>query len=159
VAAACLAAICAAAALAEAAPAPGAAPFVVHVVREIVANRYGALWSELDPAQRSVVRRGVYVRCESLTPVPGRLASIQVLSLRAQPVVVPGLGHAVASTAVRFRVVVAVGSGRVAVTSTIHAVRAGGRWTWFLAAPHYRAYAASSCPGAASPRQTSDQGA
>lgn len=136
---------------AGASPAPGAAPFVAHVVHEIVANRYGALWSELEPAQRAVVPRGVYVRCESLTAVPGRLVSIRVLSVRAQPVVVPGLVRAVASIAVRIRTVVAVGSGRVTVTHTIHAVRAGGRWAWFLAGPNYRAYAAGSCPGAAPP--------
>lgn len=133
------------------APAPGAAPFVVHVAREIVANRYGSLWAELHPAQRSVLPRDVYVRCESLTPVPGRLASIRVLSVRAQPVAVPGLARHVAGDAVRIRLVVAVDGGRVTVTHTIHAVRAGGRWTWFLAAERYRAYLDGGCPGAAPP--------
>ncbi|MGZ4388586.1 MAG: hypothetical protein ACXVZL_04315, partial [Gaiellaceae bacterium] len=133
------------------APAPGAAPFVVHVARELVANRYEALWAELHPAQRSVLPRDAYVRCESLTPVPGRLASIRVLSVRAEPAAVPGLARPVPSTAVRIRLVVAVGGGRGTVVHTIHALRAPGRWTWFLAAPRYDAYLAGGCPGTAPP--------
>lgn len=145
------AALLAAHAHASPAPVPGAAPFVVHVVRETIANRYGPLWDELHPAQQAVLPRRVYVRCESLSPVPGKLASVHVLSVRHELVNVPGALRPLPSTAVEVRVVVAVMGGRVAVTHTYHAVRAAGRWTWFLAAARFGAYAAGSCPGAPQP--------
>jgi hypothetical protein len=64
--------------------------FLKRVVREIAANQYGSAWESLDPVQQALVPMTEYVRCESLSPIPGRLTSIQVIALRDQLIRVAG---------------------------------------------------------------------
>jgi hypothetical protein len=125
----------------------GAARFTEHVVRLVAANRYAAAWTLLYPAHRDLVSRSAYARCESLSPIPGRLASVRVLSVASGRVRVAGEDAALPGASVQVRLVI-TGLARVVVTHTFHAVRADGRWTWILPPSRYRLYLRGSCPGA-----------
>jgi hypothetical protein len=125
----------------------GASAFTVHVVRLIAANRYSEAWTLLYPAHRTIVSRAAYARCESLSPIPGRLESVRVLSVTREAVPVPGQDATVPGESVRLRIVI-VGLGRVVVTHTFHAVRADRRWTWILPPERYLLYLRGRCPDA-----------
>ena len=96
--------------------------FLSHVVRLLVANRYADAWQSLDPADRQLAPEPVYVACESLTPIPGRLASLRALHV----------GHDRVGVAVRFRLRIAEAGFTTTVVLTAHAVVAGRRWAWIL---------------------------
>lgn len=124
---------------------PDAAGFTVRVVRLIAANRYAEAWTLLYPGHRGVVAQSSYSSCESLSPIPGRLQSVQVLSVRNERVPVPGQDEPIPGASVEVRIVI-VGVGRVVVTPTFHAVRADGHWTWILPNSRYRLYLHGRCP-------------
>jgi hypothetical protein len=120
----------------------GAVPFVARVVRATVANRYRETWTSLDPAQQHLVPRDVYVRCESGSPIPGRLRSLRVLKDGPATVRVPGRGT-VAGWAVRLRLVIAAPQLPLAVVvHTFHAIRVNGDWRWYLPAHRLALYGA-----------------
>ena len=125
----------------------GAAAFTAHVVRLIAANRYAEAWTLLYPAHRGIVSRFAYARCESLSPIPGRLASVRVLSVTSEPVRVPGEQDPVPGASIRLRLVI-VGLSRVVVTHTFHVVRLDRRWTWILPTSRYGLYLRGRCPDA-----------
>ena len=125
----------------------GAARFTAQVVRLIAANRYAEAWTLLYPAHRVVVGQAAYASCESLSPIPGRLQSVQVLSVRNERVPIPGEDEPIPGASVKVRIVI-VGLGRVVVTPTFHAVRADGHWTWILPSSRYRLYLHGRCPDA-----------
>jgi hypothetical protein len=126
---------------------PDAGGFTVRVVRLIAANRYAEAWTLLYPAHRVIVGQSAYSSCESLSPIPGRLQSVQVLSVRNERVPVPGEDEPMPGASVKVRIVI-VGVGRVVVTPTFHAVRADGHWTWILPTSRYRLYLHGRCPDA-----------
>ena len=53
--------------------------FLKGVVRQIAGNQYARVWESLAPAQKRLVPKGEYVRCESASPIPGRLTSLKVV--------------------------------------------------------------------------------
>lgn len=119
-----------------------AVPFISHVVRATAANRYRETWTTLDPAQQQLVPRDVYVRCESRSPIPGRLRSLRVLGSGPATLQVPADGT-LAGWAVRLRLVIAAPAFPPAVVvHTFHAVRVGGNWHWYLSQQRLALYGA-----------------
>lgn len=111
--------------------------FLRRVVSEIAANQYATAWRTLAPAQQRLVSRAAYVACESLSPIPGKLASLTVVKVFKEPVTVAGPESAdVQATAVTFRIEIVGAALRdsVVVQHTVHAVEASGRWAWILPA-------------------------
>jgi len=121
--------------------------FLEGVVRQIAANHYAKAWQTLAPAQQRFVSRGEYVRCESATPIPGRLDWIKVVRAYEEPVQVAGLGAAVTSRAVTFRLKITepVLQDSVVVTHTVHAVPAGTRWAWILPPSRFALHRSGTC--------------
>jgi hypothetical protein len=107
-------------------PRPEGSPahFLSRIVRLLVANRYSEAWRWLDPADQKLAPEPVYVTCESLTPVLGRLVSLRTLHV----------GHDRIGVAVRFRLRIADEAQMLETTVliTAHAVVAPGRWAWIL---------------------------
>jgi hypothetical protein len=111
---------------ASSAPKPHGSPvrFLARIVRLLAANRYAEAWKWLDPADQKLAPEPVYVACESLSPVPGRLVSLHPLHV----------GRDRLGVAVRFRLEIAE-DGIPQVTTVVlaaHAVVAGRRWAWIL---------------------------
>ena len=122
--------------------------FLKGVVRQIAANDYARAWQSLAPAQQRLVPQPEYVRCESASPIPGRLAWIQVVRAFKEPVTVAGTGaEPVVATAVTFRLKISepVLHEAVVVTHTVHAVPAEGRWAWILPPDRFQLHRSGSC--------------
>ena len=125
-----------------------AVAFLTGVVGDLAANRYDVAWERLAPAQQRLVPRSTYVRCESLSPVPGRLVSIVPRWTRTEEVELPGApSSSVASVAVRFDVRIAgsLEEGFVTVPVTAHALWIDRRWRWMLPARRLQQHRAPSC--------------
>ena len=121
--------------------------FLEGVVRQIARNDFATAWQTLEPAQQRLVPRGEYVRCESLSPIPGHLASLQVLRTFEEPVKVAGSGSgAVDAKAVTFRLTIsAPGLKSEVFTHTVHAVHAGTRWAWILPPKRLQLHRSGTC--------------
>ena len=121
--------------------------FLKGVVRQIAANHYASAWQTLAPAQKRFVPKGEYVRCESASPIPGRLDSLDVVRAYDEPVEVAGLGAAVTAKAVTFRlrIVEPALQDSVVVTDTVHAVPAGNRWAWILPPDRFALHRSGTC--------------
>ncbi len=122
--------------------------FLKGVVRQIVGNQYARAWQTLAPAQQRLVPEREYVRCESASPIPGRLAWIKVVRAYDEPVEVAGAtGAAVSAKAVTFRLKITDPALRdsVVVTHTVHAVPAGSRWAWILPPDRFRLHRSGTC--------------
>src|SRR5262245_7809984 len=120
--------------------------FLEGVVRQIAGNDYADAWQTLAPGQQRLVPRGEYVRCESASPIPGHLASIEVLRSFDEPVKVAGTGSSIDARAVTFRLKISEpGLASVVVTHTVHAVPAGTRWAWILPAHRLQLHRSGTC--------------
>ncbi len=124
---------------------PEAATFAERVVRLVAANRYAEAWQRLYPAHQQLAPQPEYVRCELLSPIPGRLRSVRILHVRNERVHVPGEAEPVDGAAVKVRLVI-TGLADVVVTHTLHAVRVDGRWAWILPQSRYSQYLYGHCP-------------
>jgi hypothetical protein len=135
---------------AERRPAEDPAVFLRGIVSRIAANDYGTVWQKLHPAQQRVATRAVYVRCEQLTPIPGHLDWIRVVSAKDERITVPGDAGMVDSKAVTFRLKLSepVLKQSVVVTKTVHAVAVNGNWRWILTPERFGVYRTKSCPTA-----------
>ena len=122
------------------------AAFAERVVRLVAANRYAEAWDLLDPRQQAFVPRNDYVRCEQLTPIPGRLARLERHGVRDETVRVPGTAQVTTVKGVTLKLVI-TGVTRVTLTHTFHAVAVGGSWRWYLPSARLAAYSAGYCPG------------
>jgi hypothetical protein len=128
--------------------------FLKRVIRQIAANDYERAWETLIPSQQRAVPRATYVRCESASPIPGTLASIEVKAVADSRVQVAGAdSDPVAAKAVtlRLRIVDRTLHESVVITHTVHAVDAGGRWAWILPPNRLQADRASTCGAAPRP--------
>jgi len=122
--------------------------FLRGVVREIAANDYARAWQTLSPGQQLLVPKSEYVRCESASPIPGRLAWIKVVRAYEEPVAVAGTGEEpITSKAVTFRLKITEPSLQtsVVITHTVHAVPAGQRWAWILPANRLELHRSGTC--------------
>jgi hypothetical protein len=124
-----------------------AVAFLSRVVRLIAANRYPEAWRSLNPVDQDAAPLERYVACESLTPVPGHLASLQVLAVANRPVRLTSVAAAIPSVEVTFRIVLAgaVVPEGVVVTHAVHAVAWHGRWTWILPRARVETYSNGGC--------------
>jgi hypothetical protein len=118
---------------------PPASPirFLAGVVRLLAANRYAEAWTSLNPEQQAVAPLEAYVSCESASPIPGKLVSLEALRV----------GHDRTGVAVTFALRIAgspVPEG-VRVVLTAHAVAVGDRWTWILPAARLQLYRSHAC--------------
>ena len=125
---------------------PGA--FVAQLVREIAANDYAGAWATLYPAHQRIASLDAYVACEQLSPIPGKLTSVNVLGVSDRQVQVAGQPAAVSGKAVRVRLAITdAGPDPIVLTHTSHAVAVAGHWTWILPPERFAAYRAGRCPG------------
>jgi len=136
-----------------AAATPQASPvaFLETLIAQVVDNDYGRAWQTLHPAHQLVAPLREYVRCEELSPIPGRLTAIAVVAVRDEQLRIAGAAP-VDSKAVSLRITIrnmATGQ-RQAVATTFHAVAVDGRWRWVLPRPRYALYRANAC-GAGGP--------
>jgi hypothetical protein len=121
--------------------------FLSQTLRLIAANRYAEAWQTLHPLDRAVAPLDAYVRCEALSPIPGRLASLRVLDVRRELVRIAPRAARQPSVAVRFRLTIAgaaVPAG-VVVTPTVHAVAVDGGWAWILPLRRFELYRTNGC--------------
>jgi hypothetical protein len=134
---------------AGASPDAGALTFVRGVARMIAENRYADAWPLLYPAHRDAARLAEFVACERRSPVPGRLVAVHLGTAFGEKTRV-GPTSLVASRAVPVQVVLRdpATSRRTVVRDVVHAVRAGGRWTWILSPERLAAYRVDRCPAA-----------
>ena len=122
--------------------------FLKGVVRQIAANDYAGAWQTLAPEQQRLVPKSEYVRCESLSPIPGRLAWIKVVGVFDEPVAVAGTGSGlVDAQAATFRIKITEPAlhDSVVVTHTVHAVAAGTRWAWILPPNRLELHRSGTC--------------
>ena len=122
--------------------------FLRGVVRQIAGNDYARAWQTLAPAQQRLVPQYEYVRCESASPILGRLTSLEVVRASEDPVTVAGSGaEPVVAAAVTFRLKISESAlhASVVVTHTVHAVAAEGRWAWILPAPRLQLHRSGTC--------------
>jgi hypothetical protein len=121
--------------------------FLKGVVRQIAGNRYASAWQTLAPAQQRLVPKSEYVRCESSSPVPGRLDWIKVVRAYDEPVEVAGLAGLVTSKAVTFqlKIVEPALQDSVVLTHTVHAVPAGSHWAWILPPDRFQLHRSGTC--------------
>ncbi len=122
-------------------PAGDPARFLSSVIHLLAANRYGEAWQMLDPRDRALAPKRVYVACESQSPIPGHLASLRVLGRSRDRI----------GIVVRFalRIVDPAMPQGVAVHVTAHAVAVHGRWAWILPPARRTRYRNGCGPGAA----------
>ena len=121
--------------------------FVRVLVRDLFQGKSGAAWDNLHPLHKAKVTRARYVACERLEPLPGDVRRFDVVRVADSPSTVPGSGDEVDSTAVTFRVLLALpGLQPQPVTHTAHVFAVDGRWTWVIGPDDYAAYAAGDCP-------------
>lgn len=134
----------------SAAPAAaGAAGFARDIVSLLAQNRYEQAWRRLHPLHKEQTSFSEYVRCEKLSPIPGLLVSVTNGPAADVPTTLAP-GRLVPSMAVPVRVVlrdVATGES-TSVTTTVHAVSVGGRWTWILPQHRLADYSADRCSDA-----------
>jgi len=121
------------------------AAFMTNLVEEIAANDYATAWQTLHPAQQRIATRDAYVSCESQSPIPGKLSSVQVVDISDEDVEVAGEGTA-AGKAVRVKLSIAGLGDPVVLTHTGHAVAVGDHWTWILPPERFAEYKAGRCP-------------
>ncbi len=122
--------------------------FLKGVVRQIAANQYASAWQTLAPGQQRFVPESEYVRCESASPIPGRLDWIRVVRSYDEPVEVAGLGGPlVIARAVTFRLKISEPALKesVTVTHTVHAVPAGAHWAWILPPDRFQLHRSGTC--------------
>jgi hypothetical protein len=128
-------------------PAQDPGDFVRALVRNLYQGKSGVAWETLHPLHKAKVSRARYVACERLEPLPGRIRGFYVVRVKDAPSTVPGSGDEVDSTAVTFRVLLALpGLQPQPVTHTAHVFAVAGHWTWVIGPDDYAAYAAGDCP-------------
>ena len=131
--------------------------FLKGVVAQIVRNDYADAWSTLHPAQRRVVSRRDYVRCELQTKIIGHLDSLTLVRAFDDFVLVAGGGvRPVKSKVATFRLRLSEpGVGVITFTHSVHAVAVGGRWKWILTPHRYELYRRGGCSQAPPPASPS----
>lgn len=125
-----------------------AATFLRRVIRRLATNDYARAWASLDPRQQLLVDQRAYIRCESLSAIPGRLDRIDVLDAHSERVVVPGSdGRPLRSKVITFRLTFAPRPSQSAVLVRVraHALRSNGRWAWMLPAKRLALHRSGQC--------------
>ena len=128
-------------------PAEDPGDFVRTLVRNLYQGRSGAAWESLHPLHKAKVSRARYIACERLEPLQGTVRRFDVVRVADQPSTVPGSSDEVDSTAVTFRVLLALpGLQPLPVTHTAHVFAVDGHWTWVIGPDDFAAYAVGDCP-------------
>ena len=125
-----------------------AVAFLRRTIRHLAANDYARAWQTLDPRQQHRVSRTEYVRCESASPIPGKVDRIAALAKRIERIPIPGAGVTrERSIAVTFLVTFAprLAHPPVVVRVRAHALRTHGRWSWMLPAKRFALHASGQC--------------
>ena len=132
------------------APNEGAGRFMKSVVSQKLAKRYDLAWETLYPAHQRVASREAYVDCQSRIPSPGAISSsVRVLRVFRERLSVAGESHKLTTAAVTVRATGLASAGDYypfVVTTTFHALRVKGHWTWILSPKQYGYYSAGTCP-------------
>jgi hypothetical protein len=124
--------------------------FLTSVMKLLIANRYGAAWSSLNPAHQAVAPRAKYIACERQSPIRLHLVSLKVLAAGHERVRLVPHGRRVDSVAVTFGAMVSKkGSGKFPLVLHLHAMPAGSHWTWILPPERYALYRSGGCASTA----------
>jgi hypothetical protein len=86
------------------------------------------------------------VRCEAESPIPGRLDSVDVLTVSDKEILLAGTREMVDGKAIRMRLTFSGLAEPLVVMHTGHAVAVGDRWTWILPPARFDEYRAGRCP-------------
>jgi hypothetical protein len=124
--------------------------FLTSVVKLLIANRYGAAWSSLNPAHQAVAPRAEYVACERASPIRLHLVSLKVLAVGHERVRLVPHGRRINSVGVAFDAMVSSKSGKFPLLLHLHAVPVGSHWTWILPPNRYALYRNDGCASTAS---------
>ena len=126
--------------------------FVQTFVGELYRGETGKAWDLLHPIQQAKVPRAKYVACEREAPLQGTAQRIDVIRVVDVQAEIPGGAGKVPSTAVTFRVLLALPgySKPQPITHTAHVFNVHGRWAWVIGPNDFPAYAAGICPAEAS---------
>ena len=119
--------------------------FISQLVHHVAAGRYAQAWTTMYPPHQRIATRKEYLRCEPMTPFPGKVESVRILEVFDEPVEVAGQAEDVESTAIIVRLTVRAANERDRFDSTFHAVAVDGKWTWFLPESRYAAYVVGDC--------------
>lgn len=120
--------------------------YLTRVVRLLVENRYGDAWTTLNPLDKAVAGRSLYVACENSRRITTQLLSIHVIETRADRVVVAPEHAARAAVEVTFRLdLTSPVTGRFDLVIRRHALAEHGNWTWMLSRQRYLEYAHHEC--------------
>lgn len=116
------------------------------LLSQIARNDYDRAWTTLHPSHQRIVTRAEYVRCETQSPIAGRLDSVKVLDVSDKPVRLAGETDMAAGKAIRMRLTFSGLEEPLVVMHTGHAVAVGDRWTWILPPARFAEYEAGRCP-------------
>ena len=134
---------------ADAKPEQDPGDFVQSLVSDLYQGDTADAWEHLHRLHKEKVSRARYIACERLEPLEGDMRRFEVVEVADAPSTVPGSADEVDSTAVTFRVTLALpGLTPQPVTHTAHVFPVDGRWTWVIGPDDFAAYAAGACPGA-----------
>lgn len=114
----------------------------MHVLDQIVHNKYTEAWDGLYAVDQAVAPRGEYVDCESRSPVNAVPESVKAVKVEDTSVGL-GDGSFVDSKAVSLRLGF---TGGFHIVHVVHLVADGGMWHWILPSWRYRDYKADRCP-------------
>ncbi len=118
-----------AAAPAAAGETPGA--FITRILREEIHGQWAEQWRELHPGHRALITRAQYVACSRGmgTDFATGKEIFQVLDVRDEAIHVRGVPQRMSKVVTITFHQPGKASG---LTYRLHAVAAGGRWTWIL---------------------------
>jgi hypothetical protein len=125
-------------------PGESAGTFMTRILREELAGRWAAQWSELHPGHRRLITRAQYVACSEglATNVATGKETYQVSAVRDQAIDVRGVPERTAKL-----VTIRLGGpgGAASATYRLHAVLDRGHWTWILGASFLEALKRGEC--------------
>jgi hypothetical protein len=131
-------------AAAKPAPPETAAGFLISILKEEIHGQWARQWDELHPGHRALITRSQYVACSRTmgTDFATGKEIFRVLEVRNEPIHVRGVPQ---RTSKLVTVMFHEPGKANGLTYRLHAVAAGGRWTWIFGHPFLDKLAAGRC--------------
>jgi hypothetical protein len=128
-----------------AAPKEGVGSFMTRILREEIHGEWSRQWTELHPGHQRLITRAQYVACsrEMQTDIATGAEIFRVLAVQDDPIDIPGVPQRTSKlVTISFH---QRGTSSGGLTYRLHAVAAGGRWTWILGGRFLTAVAHGRC--------------
>lgn len=130
----------------SAARAPGETPgaFITRILKEEIHGQWAQQWRELHPGHRALITRAEYVACSRAMGTDFAMGkeTFSVLDVRDEPIHVLGVPQRASKLVT---IMVRRPDKPNGLTYHLHAVAAGGRWTWILGGPFLSKLAQGRC--------------